>query len=685
MENIQSEVNICMITDDNYIMPTSVAIHSMILNKSSEKYNFYIITSNLSKDSEEHFKSFEKENVAINIIREDAETRFKGLHSFEVDSICVASISALLKFILPDLLPDLDKVLYLDGDLVVETDLSEVYNIDLGDNYAATVLDTSKMYWKSSFNSVVDYYFNSGVMLLNLKKMRENNTMQELIETKRNLTDSSLMDQNVFNIVFDGKTVILPVKYNFQALGLDRAGSKWGPDDIYKYFKTRYNNKSEIFNDAKIIHYASKNKPWKEPNAAFAYKWTHYYLDLYGEEKPERKEKYGISVIIPCYNSEKYLQKTVDSVLSQTFSDFEIILIDCGSTDGTEKLIRSLADGQNNISAYFLSDGDLNSAKNLGIQKASGKYIHFIQCGDTIEKDCYKTVYSISEDCSLDCLLFEGKAVFEGNPTKKEISQYESLYSRTNVFPKIYNGEDLFVELRSSIGIINDQEMQLAKRDFLLENNISFKEHVITDDVIYTYKLITLAKSVIVLPKAFYNKLIRKKNEPTVEENQRAIEELTKTVLWLLNDYNNKGNNTDLETAVFNQIVSVCKNIRQRFLNIHPEYKKGEKKLAELKGIDLNVIFCIFLSNAGTRSAMRRFTTVSYSDANFKLNKANRQKSEIKEKLQTAYTEKSQINAKLQKTYKEKSAKTQQIKQLERWSAYPLLRKFKRLFKKAGK
>ena len=115
MEN--SAVNICMITDDNYIMPTSVAIHSMITNKDEEQYNFYIITSNLSEESEKKFKDFEQNGVCINIIREDAEKRFNGLHNFRADSICVASLSALLKFIIPDLFPQLDRILYLDGDL----------------------------------------------------------------------------------------------------------------------------------------------------------------------------------------------------------------------------------------------------------------------------------------------------------------------------------------------------------------------------------------------------------------------------------------------------------------------------------------------------------------------------------------------------------------------------------------
>ncbi len=71
MNKNNPEINICMITDDNYIMPTSVAIHSMIVNKGTGKYNFYIITSNLSEESEKAFKNFEREDVSVKTLKKD--------------------------------------------------------------------------------------------------------------------------------------------------------------------------------------------------------------------------------------------------------------------------------------------------------------------------------------------------------------------------------------------------------------------------------------------------------------------------------------------------------------------------------------------------------------------------------------------------------------------------------------
>lgn len=675
MEN--SAVNICMITDDNYIMPTSVAIHSMITNKGEEQYNFYIITSNLSEESEKKFKDFEQNGVCVNIIREDAEKRFNGLHNFRADSICVASLSALLKFIIPDLFPQLDRILYLDGDLVVKTDLRELYFTELEENYAAAVVDTSKMYWKSSFNSCVENYFNSGVMLLNLKKMREDHISEVLIETKRNLADSSLMDQNVFNLVFDGKTKLLPIKYNFQSLGLERAGNKWDAEDINKFYGTDFNTKTEVFQDTAILHYASKNKPWKEPDAALAYEWTHYYRSLYGSGQPPRKEKYGISVIMPCYNAEQYLKETIDSVLRQTFKDFEIILIDDGSTDSTADRIREYADKYENISAYFGENRGTAYEKNYGVTKAQGKYIHFLNCGDLLDPGCYEKLYTCAEDGDLDCILFEGKAFYESKELEERAPQYKTGYARREVFPNIYTGEQLFILLQSSVGMITHPGMQFARRDYLIENDVAFPQLKIMEENLYTYKLITRAGRITVLPDAFYQKRVREHAEMTAEKNMKTVQALAYTVLEVIKEYEANKDRYDFATAIFKHIVALCKTLRK-----YETKESGGCSPKEQSGIRDTISLCCFIAAAGERSAMCKYTTAEYRNINFKLNKAYRDKSEINAKLQQTYKEKSELNAKLQKTYKEKSEKTKQIKRLEKWSVYPLLRKVKRLFKK---
>ena len=625
MSEKNNAVNICMITDDNYIMPTSVAICSMTANKGPEDYVFYIITSNLSEESEKKFKSFERDGVTVNIVREDAEKRFNGLHSFRKDSICVASLSALLKFIIADLFPQLDRILYLDGDLIVEDDLLELYNTPLGDNYAAAVLDISKLYWKSDFNSCVENYFNSGVMLLNLKKMREDRLSEVLIETKRNLADSSLMDQNVFNIVFDKKAVMLPLIYNFQSLGLDRAGSKWGIDDVNAFFGTKYKSKAQLFDDARIIHYASKNKPWKEPDAAHAYRWNHYRTALFGSEE-KQTEKYAVSVLIEgCDGADE----TIKSIREGAKEKAEIILI------SDENAAKDAPDADQVISGG-------KNALTEAISKAAGRYVCVLNAGDRMLPGAIDRLCSVCFENSLDAAIFEADRDIEKQ--------------RTEPYTQIYAGERLFALMQIKNELPRRRCEFFAKRAFLIRMGVAEPAEQADNERLFVYKLLTRAERVTVLTGAMCDAAERN------ESASHAQAQIRQALGVLMNEYVLYGERSDFASAVFNHAALLCR-----------EYCDAAKTDADAADKD-TLLLCSFTAAAAERDALCRYTTKQYRELDFRLNKAYREKSEINEKLQRTYAEKSEKTAEINRLKKENQ-------RLRRYSAYPILRRIKRLFK----
>ncbi|MBQ8618711.1 MAG: glycosyltransferase family 2 protein, partial [Clostridia bacterium] len=85
-----------------------------------------------------------------------------------------------------------------------------------------------------------------------------------------------------------------------------------------------------------------------------------------------------VSIIIPCYNSEKYLAACMDSVLAQTFEDFEAILIDDGSKDNTLKVAQSYAQKDARVRVYAKKNGGVSAARNLGLDHARGEWITFV-------------------------------------------------------------------------------------------------------------------------------------------------------------------------------------------------------------------------------------------------------------------------------------------------------------------
>lgn len=114
-----------------------------------------------------------------------------------------------------------------------------------------------------------------------------------------------------------------------------------------------------------------------------------------------------ISVIIPVYNTEKYLEKCVDSVINQTYASLEIILVNDGSTDSSPKICDRYAELDNRIKVVHKKNGGLSSARNAGLEAATGNYIGFIDSDDYITPDMYETLYSLAESSDvLPCTLF---------------------------------------------------------------------------------------------------------------------------------------------------------------------------------------------------------------------------------------------------------------------------------------
>lgn len=263
--------------DQNYLIPTSVAIYSAILNKNSEsKYSFYIICNKFSVDINRKLRAFERSDVEINLI-EFKTSGFEKLHNPSRNSYCVASPTALLKFKIPELIKKENKIIYIDGDVIVRRDLSDLFHTDITSVYAGVVPDTGSLYSGNYTVKKYQNYFNSGLMLLNLRRLREDNASEKLFELKRKSSNESLMDQNIFNEFFNGNVRLLDISYNTLFVNLVRSRDKFKIEDFNEKFKTEYKDLQDIASKANIIHYSSKDKPWKFSNTPLADEWLNYY------------------------------------------------------------------------------------------------------------------------------------------------------------------------------------------------------------------------------------------------------------------------------------------------------------------------------------------------------------------------------------------------------------------------
>lgn len=276
---MDSKVYTAFILDNSYVIQTAVALTSLKINKNtSTKYINYLICSNISQENKKCINKIKRSDFDIQFI-DVANEKFNAIDDTDKKYLA-ATNTALFKFELPNLLKHLDKVIYLDGDVIFKKDLIDLYSMDLGDDvYVAACPDLPQvLYEKPIFDTGNGKkYFNSGVMLLNLKKMRQEKTSELLFETKLKQKDDKLMDQNVLNIVFDKKVLTIPPIFNLTYLNLKRSVAKYKLEDLNNLFNTNYSSLEDILEQAYVIHFSSKDKPWTFFDVPCADEWIYYF------------------------------------------------------------------------------------------------------------------------------------------------------------------------------------------------------------------------------------------------------------------------------------------------------------------------------------------------------------------------------------------------------------------------
>ena len=132
----------------------------------------------------------------------------------------------------------------------------------------------------------------------------------------------------------------------------------------------------------------------------------------------------AISIIVPVYKAERYLHKCVDSILSQTFSDFELLLIDDGSPDNSGKICDDYEAKDSRICVFHKENGGASSARNVGLDKAVGKWVCFVDSDDWIERNCLEVIHRYAVEDELDCLQFSYKRIDKnGNVVLTEVGK----------------------------------------------------------------------------------------------------------------------------------------------------------------------------------------------------------------------------------------------------------------------
>ncbi len=165
-----------------------------------------------------------------------------------------------------------------------------------------------------------------------------------------------------------------------------------------------------------------------------------------------------VSIIIPCYNIRNYIATTINSVLSQTDSNWEIIAVNDGSSDLTLEILRDFENSYDRIKVYHQENKGVSSARNFGLTKAKGDWVYFLDGDDLIAEDLVATINNSGRDN--DMLVFDFVREKEG----KIIKTYKITRPKTLFIDYLTNRQSIHI---SSVA---------TKREYIMSNNVSFDE-----------------------------------------------------------------------------------------------------------------------------------------------------------------------------------------------------------------
>ena len=269
-----NKIPIVISSDNRIFFTVGVVLTSLLENAKSD--TFYDInvfyTSDVTDENINKLKtSLNKyKNKSLNLF--DMGDKFKDIPSTK--GYHVNYVSAY-KMLVPSMFPQYDRLIYLDTDILVRGDLTELYNFDIGDNYFASTPVFSNILLRYEYicNLLnipdLDFYVNAGVMLMNLKKIRDDKIDEKWISLLGSFEGS--VDQHILNKVCYGKTTYLPLKYNTCLSELNIYKS----DDVHSYYSQREVN--EALDNPIIFHWTGKQKPWLYRDTFLAQEWLKYF------------------------------------------------------------------------------------------------------------------------------------------------------------------------------------------------------------------------------------------------------------------------------------------------------------------------------------------------------------------------------------------------------------------------
>ena len=257
-----------------------------------------------------------------------------------------------------------------------------------------------------------------------------------------------------------------------------------------------------------------------------------------------------VSIIVPVYNSEKYIEKCIDSILNQTYKNLELILINDGSTDNSGHLCDVFANVDKRVKVKHMKNSGVSSARNKGMKIATGKFIQFVDSDDYIEPNMVEALTNETNNNS-DMVLCGYKRISKDNNGK--INQTNS-----KLYNKVYISRKMFLDefgVLFNYYYINYLWNKLYVADIIKKFDITFDNSMNWgEDLIFNLNYLSYCNKITIIDKYLYNYI----------------------------DYNNDSITSTFNSELYNNQQNMYKSVR-KFLVSNDEYLGVNKEIVEIK------------------------------------------------------------------------------------------------------
>lgn len=286
------------------------------------------------------------------------------------------------------------------------------------------------------------------------------------------------------------------------------------------------------------------------------------------------RKKIELSIIIPVYNIEKYIGECVKSILKIKNINYEILVINDGSPDNSQKIIDEYCKKDNRIKSFIKENGGLSSARNYGLKKAQGEYIWFVDGDDLVVSSEFEKFFKKIKNLDLDIALANYNGFYDKSSIEiKRIEKFKELENLPVLIGKKY------FDFSDNKNLFNVMVWKnIYRRNFLLEENISFEDRLIFEDELFSRIVINRAKRVKYFD--YYIYLYRQNVEGSIMKNSntklinyyKVSKLLTKEIL------NDEFVPNSLKKVPIALYVKTLKKLKKRD-------KELEKEIFKIKGL----------------------------------------------------------------------------------------------------